>query len=33
VPVGAGVLSQFLGTALSTTAIEVDLQDAIVLAS
>jgi len=33
VPTGAGVLSQFLGYATSTTAIESDLADAIILAS
>lgn len=33
VPTGAGVLNQFLGYAVSTTAIEVQLADAIVLAS
>jgi hypothetical protein len=33
VPTGAGVLFQFIGYAVSTTAIEVNLSDAIVLAS
>jgi hypothetical protein len=33
VPTGAGVLSQFLGYAVSTSAIESDISDAIVLAS
>jgi len=33
VPVGAGVLSQFLGYAASVTAIESDIADAIILAS
>ena len=33
VPVGTGVLSQLLGTAVSTTAIEVNIEDSIVLAS
>jgi hypothetical protein len=33
VPVGAGVLSQFLGYASSTTAIESQIEDAIILAS
>lgn len=33
VPTGAGVLSQFLGTATDTTAIEVNIADSIVLAS
>jgi len=32
VPTGTGVLSQFLGNAVSTSAIEVQLMDAIVLA-
>ena len=33
VQTGAGVLSQFLGTAVSTSAIESNIEDAIVLAS
>lgn len=33
VPTGAGVLAQFLGYAVSTTTIESDIQDAIILAS
>lgn len=33
VPTGAGVLSQLLGTAVSATAIEVNIEDSIILAS
>jgi hypothetical protein len=33
VPTGAGVISQFLGTATSATALEVTLEDGIILAS
>jgi hypothetical protein len=33
VPTGAGVLAQVLGTAVSTTGIEVDIEQAIILAS
>lgn len=33
VPTGAGVLSQLLGTSVSTTAIEVNIEDSIILAS
>ena len=33
VPTGAGVLSQLLGTSASTTAIEVNIEDSIILAS
>jgi hypothetical protein len=33
VPTGAGVLAQFLGTSTSTTALEVDIHDSIILAS
>jgi len=33
VPTGAGVLAQFLGTAVSTTSIEVNIEDAVILAS
>ena len=33
VPAGAGVLSQFLGYAVSTTAIECAIEDAVILAS
>jgi hypothetical protein len=33
VPTGAGVLAQLLGTSVSTTAIEVNIEDSIVLAS
>lgn len=33
VPTGVGVLSQLLGTSVSTTAIEVNIEDSIILAS
>lgn len=33
VPTGAGVLAQFLGTAVTTSVLEVDLMDSIILAS
>ncbi len=33
VPTGAGTLSQFLGTSVSDTAIEVNIEDSIILAS
>jgi hypothetical protein len=33
VPTGTGVLSQLLGTSVSTTAIEVNIEDSIILAS